>query len=66
MPVRAGWTPDLFSKGLSPPLCLPSPVPVPGVPPGLLSEGGVSPALPLALPAPFPGGRRKIGEVSYS
>lgn len=41
-----------------------TPVPAAGVPPGLLSEGGVSPALPLELPAPFPGGGRKIGEVS--
>lgn len=36
----------------------PPPIPSscrPSVPPGLLSEGGVSPALPLALPTPFPG-----------
>lgn len=63
-----GRTPGLFSKGLPPPIpssCRPS------VPPGLLSEGGVSPALPLALPTPFPGAREEdwgsrlfLGKVS--
>lgn len=55
--VFEGTLPD------TPPSASP-PVPATGVPPGLLSEGGVSPALPLALLAPFPGGGRKIGEVS--
>lgn len=52
-----GRTPGLFSKGLPP-----TPIPSscrPSVPPGLLSEGGVSPALPLALPTPFPGAREE-------
>lgn len=49
-----GRTPGLFSKGLPPPTPIPSSC-RPSVPPGLLSEGGVSPALPLALPTPFPG-----------
>lgn len=51
-----GRTPGLFLKGLPPPIpssCRPS------VPPGLLSEGGVSPVLPLALPTPFPGAREE-------
>lgn len=40
----------------------PNPIPSscrPSVPPGLLSEGGVSPALPLALPTLFPGAREE-------
>ena len=65
VPVRAGEDARSVFEGTLP---APSrtPVPAAGVPPGLLSEGGVSPALPLELPAPFPGGGRKIGEVSCS
>lgn len=51
--MRAGANARSVFEGTPPP-----PIPSscrPSVPPGLLSEGGVSPALPLALPTPFPG-----------
>lgn len=55
--MRAGADARSVFEGTPPP-----PIPSscrPSVPPGLLSEGGVSPVLPLALPTPFPGAREE-------